>query len=973
MAGPRVFLSSTAHDLAAYRKVADDTLLRLQAQSVIMERFGPLPGRPVDECERLATECDVLICIVAHRYGYEPEPGRGSITRREVEAAHGAGKPVYAWIVDDTQPWTEAKEQDRLTDPAVLGDPVQVQALASSVRVLQDFKAWLRNNVVVDSFTTPDDLGRKIATTLANVSAPTVSRPVAPPELRIVHALQPAPYFEGREALVDRLFDWVLDTASPDRVHALVAIGGTGKTAVAEAVLQRLRARWPVPGAGSVLVWSFYERPDADAFLRACAHLFLGESDDAPAGGRLERLQRGLADGRPHLVVLDGLERAQRDAGGGTIRGELDDHQLKLLLQAIASGLGRTRALVTSRFPLVDLHSWRLRGLVETPLDDLPLPAARAVLRGWGVVGADLALDAVAESVGRHALSVAVIGSYLQHFEGGRVEGAARFKLDDVVGDDVLARKLAKVLAFYAEKLPTPERDLLARMSVFPRGITLEILHVLVDAGRKVAGVLVKAKPELPRLLQRLVDRGLVFSYVATDRTVTWTAHPFVRERFSGLLGCPSERVFDAVASQLGQGLELRPEQKPMDSVMLDRYEQLIELMRLAGRTQEAFDLYWFGLGGFAHLGRLHGDYARGYRILRGFLPANGAPAAFGAGLAADDQSVGLNDLALYAQVLGKLGEAADLLREADASLRLLGEPDQSSSGLQNTCEVAFARGRLLEARDAANEALTEAVRAEDPTQRKYAFAFRASANHLFGELSSAVSDFTAAAALEAALEDERLLYSLRGLQHARHHLDQGAITAARAIVTAGLPIARRNRWHHEHPRWHALLARLALHDGADPAEHLAEIRDWTARTGDMSLIIEAHALAARAALARGDLTTALSEATDGARLAQTTGFRLLEIENLLALSAVHLALPNPNAALTTAREALDLATAPECGYAWGEADAAHAWGLAFERLHQYAFARRAFTQALAVRESLGHPGLVATRDALARVGGISS
>ena len=87
----KVFLSSTAQDLVAHRQVADDTILRLSQQVVAMERFGPLPGTPVEECERLARQSDVVVCIVAHRYGFVPEKGLGSITRREVEAAQAAG------------------------------------------------------------------------------------------------------------------------------------------------------------------------------------------------------------------------------------------------------------------------------------------------------------------------------------------------------------------------------------------------------------------------------------------------------------------------------------------------------------------------------------------------------------------------------------------------------------------------------------------------------------------------------------------------------------------------------------------------------------------------------------------------------------------------------------------------------------------------------------------------------------------
>ena len=968
----RVFLSSTAVDLTAHRLKADDTLLRLQQQSVVMERFGARPGAPVAECEQLAASCDVLVCIVAHRHGFEPEPGKGSITRREVEAAKLASKPVYAWIVDDKHPWTAAREQDRLTQPDTLADPAKVQAVADAVRALGDFKAWLCREVTVDTFTTPEDLALKIAVAMAQVPASSGgAAPVAaplPPELRVVHALQPAPHFSGRATLVHTLSKWVDDTASPDRIHALVAAGGTGKTAIVEQVLRQLQQRWPQPGAGHVLVWSFYEKPDADAFLRECGQLFLGEPDDAPPGGRLERLQRGLRNGQPHLLVMDGLERVQCEAGSsgglGRVRGELEDTALRLLLQAIAAGLGRTRALLTSRFALTDLRGWLHAGVVETPLDDLPPDAARQVLRGWGVLGPDAALDVVAGQVGRHALSVAVIGSYLQHFEGGRIEAAAGFDLDAVAGDDPKAAKLARVLGFYAQKLPAEERELLTRLAVFPRGITLDLLGVLLDAGGAVAGLLVDARPALPRLLTRLVDRGLVFCYRATDQTLTWTAHPFVRDRFAKLLGCPADAVFGAVAQRLGQGLDQRPENKPQDVALLDRYEQLIEATRLAGRVREAFDLYWHGLDGFDHLGKVLGDYARGYRILCGFVPDGGDLRGFGQGLHRSHQSAGLNELALMARNLGRLHEALAARREDDEQRGQLDHPEKISIGLQNTSELACDLGLLHQARAAAQAALAEAERAESNFRRLVSLAYGAHAAHLAGDMTKAQANFAAA----TALESEPLLYSLRGQQHARHHLDRADGRACRAIIDAGLPIAQREGWNHELPGWHALLARRALAEQLDPQPHIADIRNWTARSGAMQWIIEAHLLSARHALAQPDLVTALAEAEDGLRQARLCGYRLKEIELLITQSAVHLAWPDPQAALAAARQALDLATAPECGYAWGEADAAHAWGQAFVALGQPEPARRAFAQALAVRERIQHPQAWATRDALARL-----
>jgi len=956
----KVFLSSTAQDLGPYRRVADDTILRLSQQAVVMERFGPLPGEPVAECERKARESDVVVCIVAHRYGFVPEKGRGSITRREVEAAKEAGKEVLAWIVADDHPWTAKREQDLLTDPTVLADPARVAEVVEAIGSLQDFKAWLRGAFVCETFDTPDDLGRKIAIALKNRSAERApgAMPAAPRlgEVRIVHALQPAPHFRGRDKLVADLRQWIADPASPDRVWSLVAAGGTGKTAVVERVVDGME-----PGEASVLVWSFYERPDADAFLRECNQLFLGE-EEGPAGGRLERLERGLRDGRPHLVVLDGLERVQEDAGGGRVRGELSDQTLKLLLRVLAAGLGRARALVTSRFPLVDLQDWANRGYRETRLDDLTPEAAVAVLRGWGVVGDEAALRAAAEQVGRHALSVAVIGSYLRSFAEGRIEEVATFDLEAVKGDDPKTAKLARVLASYAERLPAEERELLARLSVFPRGVTVELLGALVDAGGEVAGLLLNAKPRLLKLLGDLKARGLVFQYLS-DASVTWTAHPFLRDSFRELLGCPAGQVFDVVARSLGARLEARPVTKPTDPAVLDRYERLIEATRLAGREQEAFDLYWDGMGSFEHLGWVLGEYQRGYRILKAFT-ATGRPEDLGSKIELRKRAFLANAFSLFAERLGLLAEARAVQQVDDQWYRSLGEPPQTAIALRNSSHLALSLGRLVEARALAKASVTEAEAEGGKVELQRSTVYCGNAAHALGDIPAARTDYAAAEKLAGVS-----LHSVRRSRYARHLFDLGDPTAARAICRDGLKTARASQWNDNFCWCHALLARIALAEGEDPTAHLDEVRGWTSRTGDMEHIIEAHHLSARHLLAAGDPQAALGEAEAGLLHAVACGYGLLRIELLLELARIRLAWPDPPRAVQAAREALDLAAHPDCGYAWGEADAAQVWGEAYFADNQPALAQRAFARALEVRRRIEHPGVAETEKWLSRVG----
>ena len=753
---------------------------------------------------------------------------------------------------------------------------------------------------------------------------------------------------------MDALNGWVADLASPDRVWALVAAGGTGKTAVVERVVATM-----APSAANVLVWSFYERPDADAFLRECNQFFLGE-EEGSAGGMLERLLRGLRDGRPHLIVLDGLERVQEEAGVGRVRGELTDHTLKLLLRALVGGQGRTRALVTSRFPLVDLEDWSSHGYRDTRLDDLSPEAAVSVLRGWGVLGTEMALAQAAAQVGHHALSVAVVGSYLRSFAGGRIEAAAEFDLDAVTGEDPRAAKLARVLAFYAQRLPEKERELLARLSMFPRGVSLGLLGTLVEAGGEVAGLLANDRPRLLGLLNSLEVRGLVFCYASAEDN-TWTAHPFLRDRFRQLLGCPAEQVYAVVADALGAGLDTRPDTYPSEPAELDRYERLIEATRLLGRVEEAFDLYSYGLGGAGHLAFVLGEYQRGYRILSGFKMIDHAEHWMRA-LSTKNRFRAAFDFALFAIRMGRLIEAWNLCRPNGGK--------EGNIAIYTDNNFAWSVFSSMLAHDLGE--LTKGQQIADRIRKEYIWfeglvfglpGLRAFIFHARGDVTAAEAEFSAMAQLR-----ERLPTSSLCAGQARHHLDLGDLLAARALVNHGLDKATEENRNEGVTLFQELLARLALAEGNDPTAHLEAIRAWTSRTGEMKLIIIAHLLTARHCLATGDSQAALAEAELGLLHAETCGYGLIRIELLIALTRIRLAWPDPPTAIQVARLAHDLAAAPQCGYAWGEADAAQAWGEAYLANGEAELAKSTFRRALAVRQRIRHPATSETEEWIARI-----
>src|SRR2546425_7832955 len=70
---PAVFISSTKEDLGPYRSAARDAAIRAGFTTTMMEYFvAKGQYRPYKECMAAVAECDLLVVIVAHRYGWKP-------------------------------------------------------------------------------------------------------------------------------------------------------------------------------------------------------------------------------------------------------------------------------------------------------------------------------------------------------------------------------------------------------------------------------------------------------------------------------------------------------------------------------------------------------------------------------------------------------------------------------------------------------------------------------------------------------------------------------------------------------------------------------------------------------------------------------------------------------------------------------------------------------------------------------------
>jgi tetratricopeptide (TPR) repeat protein len=955
----RIFISSTAVDLREYRDKVRDAVLRLEGLPIAMETFSAQSGQPASECMRMAAEADAVICIVAHRYGYVPPlelggDGERSITWLEVEAAKRAGKPVFAFLVDLNARWTELKEQDRLTSEP----PDRAAEIVKAVQKLQEFKAYLEREGSRNTFSSAEELAKLVAITLAKFNPQSGQGPTSTARVwkpLFCHALQPAQHFRGREASLQELKDWLQAPVTPDRVISVVAAGGTGKTALVDRALHEAR----LSGRAGVFVWSFYESPNTDAFLRAAYFYFTGNTD-AWAGGILEQLQMALSGDTPHLLVLDGLERVQGE-GKNYRRGELEDPQLKRLVRALAGGVGNARALVTSRFPLVDLVDWAGAGHRAILLDDLDRAVALNLLRAWKVKGDDEALLRLLEPLEvdgfYHALSVAVLGSYLGNFADGDPCLAPEFSLEDAQESDPKARRLSRILVQYAKALTPVERDLLARLSLFPRGVKVQILGQIVRSGRNVAGTLSgHTDQQLVKHLERLRVLGLVFRY-ESDQLAVYSAHPFLREFFRNLLGSKPESFHEAVRAMLGSSLQARPATLPKNPAILDQYELLIEQTLLAGLAKDAFDVYWYGLGSYKHLGWVLGENSRGLRILEGFT-SQGDFSGLERQLPPWDRSTLVSALGLFSKTLGDLARARRAFAYCQRVNADISNFKNESTSAQNLAEVELHAGHCRQARVQAEIAVSLATKANDSAGIRYSLALRAASRFALGDISAAAEDF------EQATKLERPLYSVPATLEAQSKLLQGDRRGARNQTQANRELMAKNNYNDDVCRCNALLARLLLPD--DPAkanDHLQDARAFTQRSGHVELQLGCFHAACELRLHLKDYQQALAEA--GIRLADTCGFGKYSIDLRIGLAEILLASGDGHEALQNARDALDRSEQQDCEYAWGKADGLHFCGLAHLRLGEHELARQRLTAALELRKRLGHGRIEETRRAL--------
>ena len=181
----RVFVSSTSEDLTEYRQAARDAIAGLQFTPVDMISWSADPRSGAELSLDRVRRSDVLVLLLAHRYGYVPAGAAHSITEQEYRAARAAGLPVLAFFLDPAVPWP----------------PDQVQW--ESRKQLAAFRGLVESEVTRTLFRSPAELATQLVQALALLErAPRTSGPVRRFTGRVREVSLPSALTERPDVLV---------------------------------------------------------------------------------------------------------------------------------------------------------------------------------------------------------------------------------------------------------------------------------------------------------------------------------------------------------------------------------------------------------------------------------------------------------------------------------------------------------------------------------------------------------------------------------------------------------------------------------------------------------------------------------------------------------------------------------------------------------------------------------------------------
>lgn len=652
--------------------------------------------------------------------------------------------------------------------------------------------------------------------------------------------------FVGRAEELSKLDRWAADPTV--RVVGVTAWGGAGKTALVTHWLNQAGGAQRRPGVRGVFAWSFYADPSPDIWAKALldwAHDTLRVRVHGPdPASRIIGLLRAV----PLVLVLDGLEVVQEGpTSTGRGFGRLLDGPLRQILTGAARLAHPSLVVLTSRFPFADLAGFDGE---STRMLDLPpfTPAEGATLLTAAGVGglSQQELHRLAQAVDGHALALTALGAVLTSHPEHAPPATVSDLLTHLDHTGPTGRKVTRLLEFYAQRLDQPQRLLVAAVGLFTRPITARQLLTLTehDTFQALAG--------WDEARVRWSVRGPLAGLLSWHPDGTITAHPLVRQVFRPLALGAAQVAVDAALADTPAGTVTNRDQAL-------RIVEAIELLLDAQQWVAADDLYRARTNN-GHIWQHLPAAQLGQRAAAAFVATPARREASRVHLAPTRLPFYLNDVGLSAVDAGDLPTAAEYLPASIDHYRSTRDLTGLSIVLRNWSDCLVRLGRVREAVNVAEEALSHAISVGARPEITYSHSYVAWAAHMSGDTATAEKQFYLADLIEHTdAAASRHLCSFRGARWGTYLHDTRRIGPARKLTEANLAITQREGWNEDVARCRVLLARLDLATGNPAAAkpHLDEALA-TLRAGDYLVeLAQALVVAGEQARQAGDYDTA--------------------------------------------------------------------------------------------------------------------
>jgi len=479
------------------------------------------------------------------------------------------------------------------------------------------------------------------------------------------------------------------------------------------------------------------------------------------------------------------------------------------------------------------------------------------------------------------------------------------------------------------------------------------------------------------RLLEEGVGGTIAYGYSPReDVGKLYSVHPAVRKGI--LSGMDPESFQDSherISRTLGTILQGRPNDAlPTDPAMLDLLTEAIYHTVQAGHYQEAWRMHVALVGGYSNLGRNLGAFWRGARLCSAFeFPREeGQPGKVG--LSEDANLLWLYDRGRYLLGLGRLDEAIDVLKEHNSQREMQGNWLYASLGCLYVAGLHLLRGNLAASQLEADRSLEFVERTAAAGFWRDCRAWRGQLLAARGEVELALEDFETGFPrklygldFRLPIEGKALFLAKRGqldealglLQEKNGFLQSHPGRRDRSAYPCELALAEIYWLRGELTLAYSLLE--PAYDRAisvDAKEFLCSATLLRARCR----LTEAASLTKEHPQLLGKVMEALRSVDEGLRIARECGYGLYVVDLLITRAQTWLWRGRPKKAERDLRTALygpsgwapgpalaeiparseedpaDLrgvyppkdsgfpvvlvATHPQCGYAWGEADA---------------------------------------------------